>query len=285
MTVRDRIAVDEGNQAQLDAWDGTEGSYWAAHADEFDRAVVPHHARLMEAAAVAATERVLDLGCGAGETTLDAARAAHRGSAVGVDLSADLLAVARQRAEAGGVANAAFLQADAQVHPFEPASFDVAVSRTGAMFFADPHAAFANVARALSPGGRLVLVAWQGFGANEWFQEITGALAAGRDLQGPPPGAPGPFALSEPERVRAVLEGAGFGDVALEGFEAPMWFGTDADHAHRFILGLMGWMLEELDDDRREQARSALHGRLAAHETPGGVLLGSGAWLITATRR
>src|SRR5262249_5439282 len=159
---------------------------------------------LMAAAAISPAERVLDLGCGTGQTTRDAARAAGRGSAVGVDLSSRMLEYARRKAVDEGVTNATFEQVDAQIHTFAEESFDVTISRTSAMFFGDLVAAFTNVGRALVDGGRLALVVWQGPDGNEWIREISGALAAGRDLPGPPPNS-GPFSLSDPDRVRSVL--------------------------------------------------------------------------------
>jgi SAM-dependent methyltransferase len=177
-----------------------------------------------------------------------------------------------------------FVQADAQIHPFEPGAVDVAISRTGAMFFGDHIAAFTNIGRALRSGGRLVLVTWQPLAGNEWIREISGALAAGRELPAPSPDAPGPFALSDPDRVRSVLTSAGFTDIELDGTTAGMWFGNDADDAHRFVLGLMGWMLTGLDDAGHARASDALHATLAAHETPDGVHFASAAWAIQATR-
>jgi SAM-dependent methyltransferase len=278
------LPVDSSNAAQLRAWDGDEGAYWADHADDFDRSVAAYHEVLLAAAAITDTDRVLDIGCGTGQTTRDAARAAAGGSAFGVDLSARMLEHARRRAAEEGVSNASFQQVDAQVHPFPSEVFDVAISRTGAMFFGDLTAAFANIGRAMVPRGRLVLVVWQGLSANEWIREISGALAAGRDRPAPPPDAPGPFSLSDPARVHAILTAAGFADVELEATTAGMWFGADADHAHRFVLGLMGWMLDGLDDRGRARAVDALRATMAAHETGDGVVFGSAAWTIRATR-
>jgi SAM-dependent methyltransferase len=273
------------NAEQWRAWDGDEGAYWAAHADRFDPAVAPHHDRLMAAAAISAGERVLDIGCGTGQTTRDAARAASPGgTALGVDLSSGMLDVARARAADDGLDNVAFAQVDAQVHPFDPASFDVAISRTGAMFFGEPVVAFTNIARALRPGGRMALVAWQSFADNEWIREITGALTGGRPLSPPPPDAPGPFSLADPARVHALLDAAGFVDVDLTGVSAPEWFGVDADDAHAFVLGLAGWMLRDPDDDTRGRAVDALRSTMRAHEGPEGVTFGSAAWVITAKR-
>jgi SAM-dependent methyltransferase len=169
---------------------------------------------------------------------------------------------ARRRAAAEGLANVSFLQADAQIHPFEPGSFDLVISRTGASFFGDPAAGFANIASALRSGGRLVLMTWQAMPANDWIREISRDLGAGRDLPAPPPDAPGPFSLADPDRVRAVLAPAGFTDIDFQAIEAPMWFGTDADDAQRFVLGLLGWMLEGIDDAGRARARDDLRSTL-----------------------
>jgi SAM-dependent methyltransferase len=278
------VPIDPSNADQLRAWDGDEGAYWAEHADYFDRSVAAYHEKLMVTAAITDRDRVLDVGCGTGQTTRDAARAATSGSALGVDLSARMVELARRRAAEEGVDNASFEQVDAQIHPFPPAAFDVAISRTGAMFFGDLIAAFANIGHAMVRGGRLVLVTWQPLPANEWIREISGALAAGRGLPAPPADAPGPFSLSQPERVRSILTAAGFTDIDLEGTTAGMWFGTDADDAHRFVLGLMGWMLQGLEDTDRGRAIDGLRAAMAAHETPDGVVFGSAAWTIRATR-
>ena len=284
MTVASAVPVDSANVEQLRAWDGEEGDYWADNADYFDRSVAEYHGRLLATAAIGEQEHVLDIGCGTGQTTRDAARAASAGTALGVDLSSRMLDYARRRAADEGLTNVTFTQADAQIHPFEPGSYDVAISRTAAMFFGDHAAAFANIGRAVRPGGRLVLVTWQPLPGNEWIREISGALAAGRDLPSPPPDA-GPFALSDPDRVRTLLTGAGFADVELEGMTTGMWFGNDADDAHRFVLGLMGWMLEGLDDAGRVRAIDALHETMAAHEGADGVRFESAAWITHATRR
>ena len=284
MTVTKSLPVHESNVEQLRAWDGGEGAYWAEHADHFDRSVAAYHDTLFTAAAITRAERVLDVGCGTGQTTLDAARAAPDGSALGVDLSARMLEVARRRAAGDGVTNVSFRHADAQITPFPSEAFDVAISRTGAMFFGDPIAGFANIGRAIAPGGRIVLVAWQPLAANEWIREISGALAAGRDLPTPSPDSPGPFALSDRNRVRTILTEAGFTDIEMDGASEGMWFGDDADDAHLFVLGLMGWMLEGLDDSARGRATDGLRATLAAHETADGVVFGSAAWTIRATR-
>jgi SAM-dependent methyltransferase len=283
MAATNAVPVDSSNVEQLRAWDGDEGDYWADNAEYFDRSVAVYHRRLMTAAAIGERDHVLDVGCGTGKTTRDAARAASAGYALGVDLSSHMLDYARRRATEEGVANVTFAQADAQILPFEPGAYDVAISLTAAMFFGDHVAAFTNIGRALRRGGRLVLVTWQSLAGNEWIREISAALDAGRDLPTPPPDA-GPLSLSDPDRVRNLLTSAGFADVELEGTTTGMCFGNDADDAHRFVLGLMGWMLEGLDDAGRARAIDALHATMAAHATAHGVIFESATWLIQATR-
>lgn len=284
MTHNFATEVDPTNTAQLEAWDGNEGSYWAAKADRFDRCVSRYQRPLIEAGGIEPDSVILDIGCGTGQTTRDAARIATAGSAVGADLSSAMLDVARQSAAAEKIDNVRFEQWDVQTHPFEPESFDVAISRTGSMFFGDMEAAFTNVATALRPGGRLALLVWQSMADNEWFREIAGSLFTGRDLPMPPPDAPSPFSMSDPARVDKVLQSAGFANTQLEGRSEPMHFGADPDDAFDFILGLQGWMLNGLDQPGRERAMSTLRTSLESHASSNGVVYGSATWLITATR-
>ena len=198
--------VDPSNTEQARAWDGDDGAYWAHNAEQLDRSMAALHVPFMAAANLATHDRVLDIGCGTAQTTRDAARAASSGSAFGVDLSLQMIEQARHIAAREGLVNVSFEHADAQIHPFKDEYFDVALSRTGAMFFGDPVAAFTNIARALRRGGRLVLLTWQGLEGNEWIRELSTAMAAGRERPNPPVGAPGPFSLSDhptsPDRPR-----------------------------------------------------------------------------------
>jgi SAM-dependent methyltransferase len=279
------ISVALSNAAQLRAWDGTEGDYWAANAVRFERSLANYDAALFAAAAIRPAQHVLDVGCGTGATTREAARRATGGTATGIDLSTSMIAVARAAAERAGVGNACFLQGDAQVYPFPSEAFDVVVSRTGVTFFGDPHAAFANLAGATRPGGRLALLVWQAFAHNPWMVAITTALSAGRNLPPPPEGAPGPFALADPNRLRRLLTGAGFSRVELVDVRAPVNFGPDPDTAHALLAGLLHWMVADLDAPTRAGALAALRTTLAAHQTRRGVELDSAAWLVTAIRR
>ena len=280
----DQLPVDPANIDQRAAWDGDEGAFWAEHAGTFERSLERYDPSFTAAAAVQRDSRVLDVGCGTGRTTRDAARIATRGSALGVDLSAAMLRVARDSAVREGLTNVSFEQADAQIHPFAPRSFDVAVSHSSAMFFADKTAAFTNIHRALRPGGRLVLLVWQPLSANEWMLEIGTVLRAGREMPVPPPDAPPPFSLGDPVLVRDDLAAAGFQDVDVRGLSEPMWFGDRVPDTLAFVLGAAGWMLEGLGEDERRRAVGALQALLEAHQGPDGVTLGSACWLVTAHR-
>jgi SAM-dependent methyltransferase len=193
-----------------------------------------------------------------------------------------MIALARRLADADGLKNVRFEQADAQIYPFETATFDVAISRTGAMFFGDPVAAFSNIARGLRSGGRLCLLVWQPLADNEWIREIAIALRGGRQMPGPPPAAPGPFSLSDPDRTRSVLTDAHFTDVTIDGVHAPFCWAPDTASAYDMVLGLAGWMMQGLDESGRTRALEALNASLAAHAGPSGVVYDSAAWLITA---
>jgi SAM-dependent methyltransferase len=279
------VPVDATNADQLQEWDGEHGNYWATHADHYDRAMAGYHHGLLAAAHIGGIDRVLDIGCGTGQTTRDAARAADAGSALGVDLSSSMIDIARRRAAMEGLTNVRFAQVDAQIHAFDAETCDVAISRTGAMFFGDPAAAFSNIRRSLRPGARMALLTWQPPAANEWIRELSVALAAGRQLPTSAPDAPGPFSLSDPGRVKTILTRAEFTDIELTTTKAAMWFGEDIDVANHFVLGQFGWMLEGLDNTRRARALDALRATLTAHETDDGVVYESAAWIITATRR
>lgn len=277
------IDVDPGNTAMARAWGGTDGRHWARYADAYETALRAYDDDLWRAAGVQPNDRVLDVGCGTGSTTRQAARLASSGAVLGVDLSAPMLAVARARAEEAGL-SPSFRQGDAQTYPFPSADFDVVVSRTGAMFFADLPAALANLARSLRPGGRLVLLTWQPPQENEWISSFLTALSAGRDLPAPPADQPGPFALSDPERLRRLVVGAGFRPPTVRGLHRPMFFGRDVAEASEMVVGQLGWLLSGLDDEARGRAVSALHHDLDEHRTPEGIRYSSATWLTTATR-
>jgi SAM-dependent methyltransferase len=279
------LIADPSNTAQAEAWNGHEGTVWTAEAGRFDNAITESHGPFLAAAALAEDARVLDIGCGTGQSTRDAARVAVGGSALGIDLSSQMLEVARRTAAAEGLDNVEFLRADAQIHAFEGGTFDVAISRMGSMFFGDPRAAFANINRALRREGRLAMLTWQGLADNEWLSEFRGAMAVGRDLPTPPPDAPGPFSLSDPDRVRSILDAAGFVDVSFQSLHEPMTYGSDPDDVFDFVSGFFGWILDGLDATGRRQGLDALRATIVAHTGAHGVTFQSATWIIQARKR
>ncbi|WP_225094709.1 class I SAM-dependent methyltransferase [Streptomyces sp. CoH27] len=278
---------DVANTEQARAWNGPEGTHWARHQDRWNAVNGGFDAPLLDAAAITATHRILDIGCGSGRTTRLAALRAPRGHALGLDLSAPMLDEARARAKREGIANVSFTQGDAQVHPFEAGGFDAAVSRFGVMFFADPVAAFANVGRALTPGGRLAFICAAAPELNDWVVAVNalrGILPVG-DLGRP--GVPGMFSLAGPDRIREVLTMAGYTAVAVEQAHADGEWGQGAEDAAEFLLGTGPGrhLMDQADSTAQDRARHTLIDHLRAHErTDGTVLLRSTAWLVTADR-
>lgn len=275
------VRVHPSNVEQARAWDGDAGAYWAAHPDEFEHTLARYNPHLIAAGGIGPSARVVDVGCGTGDTSRAAARLAA--DVLGLELSSRMVEVARRRAAEAGLANVRFVQADAQVHPFDDDSIDLFMSRTGTMFFGDPVAAFANFARALRPGGRLAMLVWQEFARNEWIRAIMGAVGAGRDVPSAPPQGPGPFSMSDPDHVRRTLTRAGFDHVVIDGVAEPMCFGPTPEDAYRLVVGLTAWMLDGLDEPARVRALHNLRTTIDARFTPGdGVLFGSACWLVTA---
>jgi SAM-dependent methyltransferase len=269
----------EGNAGQA------AGEHRIRLADLFDAEVRPHNQRFRAAAGVRPHDRVLDVGCGTGQSTREAARAAFMGRVLGVDLSAAALELARRRSQDEGLGNVSYQLADAQVHPFLPAHFDRCVSRFGAMFFTDPVAAFTNIGRALRPGGRLVLLVWQGRDRNEWSSAIRQAVTGGTATPAPPAGGQHPFSLADPAVVEDLLAAAGFAEVGFTDVHEPVYYGRDSATAYDVVLGLRdtGELLAGLDAAATRQALRRLRAILAAHDAGGGVFFDSRAWIVTAT--
>ncbi|MEV0224384.1 class I SAM-dependent methyltransferase [Streptomyces sp. NPDC050704] len=279
-----RSADNVLNSQQAAAWNGYEGRYWADHQDRYDGLNDGANIPLLDAAAIAPTDRVLDIGCGNGHTTrLAAGRAAY---ALGIDLSAPMLERARASAVAGSVDNVDFVQADAQAYDFEKAAFDIAISRFGIMFFADPVEGFDNIARALRPGGRLAFVCPQDF---DRMDQSTVFAAIGEHVRLPDLSqstGPSPLAFADPDNTRRVLADAGFDNVAIEGIEQPQYWGEDADDAAGFLFGfgpLRHWLREAHADSLAEQrARQAAVDTFRTYQDDSGVRLIGRYWLVTA---
>jgi SAM-dependent methyltransferase len=284
MNSRPELIADPSNAAMAEAWDGNEGAFWTANADHFELGMEDTTPPFFAAAAIRPDDRVLDIGCGFGRTTCDAARIARNGSVVGIDLSSQMLALARKTAANEGLDNVVFEHADAQIYPFEHESFDIAISRLGSMFFGDSVAAFTNIGRALRPDGRLTLHTWQPLAENEWLSQFRAAVGVVRELPPPPPDGPSPFGLSDPDRVRAVLEAAGFTDVSFEDLRAPIRFGRNADDAFHFISGFFAWVRNGLDAADERRLDDALRATMIEHCTDRGVALNSASWIIQARK-
>jgi SAM-dependent methyltransferase len=215
---------DDQTQYQDQYWSGPEANHWLVHEHRYERMGVPFTRLVLDAAAVARTDRVLDIGCGTGSTTCTTARAADDGQALGVDISRPLLQRAEQRARHDGLTNVRFEHGDAQTYRLAPQGFDVAISRFGVMFFSDPTAAFANIARGLRPGGRIAFVCWQPLANNEWITMLASAAAQHIPLPPPDePGSPGPFSLGDRQHLAAVLDAAGLVDVAIQPVVESLW--------------------------------------------------------------
>ncbi|MGP4019789.1 class I SAM-dependent methyltransferase [Saccharopolyspora sp. 5N708] len=271
------------NVQQAEAWNGWEGEHWAENPDRYGGMVDDFNESFFTAAEIGERDRVLDVGCGTGHITRLAAAKAARGRVVGIDLSAPMLA--RARADAEGIANVAFEQGDAQVYPFPDGEFDVAVSRGGVMFFADLVGAFANIHRALRPGGRLVFICPTAPSPDGDYGRATAAL---REFShSPSPAAHGMMSLVDPERIREVLGQAGFGDITIDSVNATMTLGADAADAAAFICstGPARFNLQGLDQNTVDRIRDGVRDGFRPYETPQGVRLRGTVWLVTATRR
>jgi SAM-dependent methyltransferase len=256
-----------------------------ASLDFYDAELRAQHVHLRAAYGISPGDEVLDIGCGTGLTTREAARAAAPGCVVGVDVSERMLERARQLTAAERLDNVRYELGDAEVHRFDSAGFDAAISRFGTMFFSDPAAAFANIAAALRPGARLVLLVWQQRRQNEWARALDAAL--GDAAQPPPPGAD-PFSLGDAEATARILEGAGFDRVRFEEVHEPVLYGHDIDAALEFVLGFQDTTaaLASLSDGDAARTVERLRATLAAHYSDErGVVLDSRSWLISARRR
>ncbi|MFF4694266.1 class I SAM-dependent methyltransferase [Streptomyces chattanoogensis] len=276
------------NAEQEKAWNGYEGTHWARHHDRWDAVNAGFNEPLFTAAAIGARDQVLDVGCGAGHTTRLAARRAAGGRATGIDLSGPMLERARATTAQEKLTNVTFEQGDAQTHPFPPGTFDLAISRFGVMFFADPVAAFAAVRRALRPGGRTAFVCGADPESNEWLQAMTALRAHLPFGDFGAPGGPGMFSLADPQRIRTVLSAAGFTDITVTLVSGYGTWGRDADDAAALMLdsGPGRHLTGQVTPDVRDRARQALTDSLRAHEDGQGrgVRLRGTGWLVTARR-
>ncbi len=272
------------NAAQADYWNALAGQTWARFQAQLDRQIEPLGREAMRVLAPRAGERILDIGCGCGQTTMELAALTGAGGYVkGADISAPMLEIAKARPVLPGAVAPVFEQADAQVASFGDGAFDAAFSRFGVMFFADPVAAFANIRRALRPGGRLAFVCWRPFAENVWMRAPQEAAAPFMPASpAADPMAPGPFAFADAARVLGILGDAGFKDIALEKFDCLIGGGDLAQSLELALrVGPLGGALRE-HPELTQTVSGAVRDALAGYVTPKGVLMPAATWIVRA---
>ncbi len=282
------LAAEGPNAEQIEYWNAQSGPAWVAGQQLTDAMIRPLGLAAMERAGLRSGDNVLDVGCGCGDTSLELARRVAPGAVTGIDISTVMLAQARRNATAAGATNVSFANADAQTHDFGARTFDVLFSRFGVMFFADSTAAFTNLRRAMKPQGRLAFVCWQALPENPWM--FVPMMAVLQHLPPPPlpePGAPGPFAFADTERVRTILGDAGFGDIVCEPHLANIAIGGDKatlDQAVAFMLqiGPAGRALREADPSLRSAVEKSVREALVPYQAEGGVKMPAATWVVTA---
>jgi SAM-dependent methyltransferase len=269
-------------------WNEEAGPRWVALQERLDALFAALTVSAIDFAAPRAGDRVLDIGCGCGATVLELSRrVGPKGKVLGVDISAVMLEVARQRVAAQGLANTTLLRADASTHPFEPAIGDLAFSRFGVMFFDDSVRAFAAIRRALRPGGRLAFITWRRLSDNPWF--LVPYLAAKPLLPAQPPAdpeAPGPFRFADPDVLRRILSEAGFSAIDVMPHDSMMQLAGPGELARALDfavqIGPVSRALATADAGARAAAAAAIRAELAKHESANGIALAAGTWLVSA---
>jgi SAM-dependent methyltransferase len=271
------------NADQAEAWNGTSGRHFIEQRERHERMRARLTARLLAGGQVQDGQHVLDIGCGCGDVTIRTARATPRGHALGADLSRDQVAEARRLAACAGVANATFEVADAQVRAFPAGMFDLVLSNFGVMFFDDPAAAFANLRKALRPGGRLAFLCWRTREENPFFTTGFAEAAAVLGLRELPSGPAAAFSLADAGATGALLAGAGFGGIDFTRVDEPMLIGRDVDD----VLGYertspsAAGLLTELSPAQVAELTRHVHHDVAPYASPGGVTMPGAAWLVT----
>ncbi len=278
------------NNEQIKYWNGEGGERWAQRDDTMARLLHPVAEALLDHAGVPRAVDALDIGCGGGsQSLLLAQRIGSQGSVLGVDISAPLLAVARNKLAAlpEDSARVDFLQADAASHPFSGDSFDLLFSRFGVMFFDDPKAAFTNLRGALRSSGRLAFCCWQALRDNDWTRiPLQTALQFLPAPEAPAPNAPGPFAFADPDYIRDILHTAGYHNVQVTPHITTIRFGE----AHSLrdsvretaTIGPVSSLLTGQDPALLEQVFSALEESLAPYYSGGALNLPGAIWFVTA---
>ncbi len=278
------------NADMSEFWNGDGGERWVNFHQLTHEFLQPFGREAMEAAAIAQGERVLDIGCGCGDTSFDMARSVGpAGHVHGLDISKPIIAEARSRKAQLELKNVTFGCADAQVHQLEPELFDVAYSRFGIMFFDDPAAALSNIGGSLGTGGRLAFACWQPVADNKWVS--LSLETVGRHVPLPePPGSeePGPFSFGDPQRIIRILSEADFSGIEIAPKNETVSFGRSIEQATSFLmqLGPAGSAITQAEPDAETISEIAqdMGKALAPHHSGQGVNLGAAAWVVTARK-
>lgn len=276
--------TSEPNRGQAELWNTRAGNTWVELQELIDRLFAPVEAEVVEAGFPGAGGSVLDIGCGAGATTLAMARRlGPAGSRLGVDISAPLVEAAQRRAAEAGLDKVEFVAADVQAYAFEAARFDAAISRFGVMFFDDPVAAFANIRRALRPGGRLAFVAWRSPAENP-FMTAAGRAAAPflPELPAYEPDAPGQFGFAREQRVRQILGDAGWSAVEVRPLDIEVSLDAQELAIYAARMGPVGIALQAMDEEAGAPIREAVLRAFDPYVTDGAARFSLACWLVTA---
>jgi ubiquinone/menaquinone biosynthesis C-methylase UbiE len=276
----------ERNAEQIAYWNGPGGQHWADRQQAQDLILAPVSEVLIDRARPQAGERIIDVGCGCGATTLALApKVGPTGHVLGVDISAPMLARARQLASAGLPID--FALADATIFPFDPAGFDLLVSRFGVMFFADPALSFANLHKALRPSGRLTFACWREPRENPFFMAPLQAVYQHvPKLPQLGPEDPGPFSFASEQRVQRVLGEAGFTGIAMEpcdlSLDVAVGRGLDAAVETALEIGPAARALAEQPPDVVAAASQSIREALVSFARGQAVPLPASIWIVTA---
>ena len=276
------------NSEQIAEWNGALGQRWVAMQQEIDHIVVPFGTAALKAAAPQPGERVIDIGCGCGGTSIELSRIVGAGGAVlGLDVSQPMLEVARARGALANCAHLAFRHGDASEAEL-PANIDLLFSRFGVMFFSQPSQAFSHLRKSLRPGGRCVFVCWRTPRDNAWAMTPLSAARAALGVTPAPadPNAPGPFAFADEARVRAILSGAGFGAIGMQRFDAALSLGATPRSAAEAAtqIGPVSRFVREVGAEHLPAILDAVERTLAPLAAPDGhVKLNGSTWIFSAT--
>jgi len=280
------------NEEAIEAWNGPLFDRFVRFRDIVITGLGAHGEVALELYPPQSGQRVLDVGCGFGDTTQRIAElVGPSGEVVGVDVAERFIEVSREEAAQAGLRNVRFDVRDVELTDFDGEQFDYAYSRFGTMFFANPVAALRNVRRALRPGGRLCSVVWRRKLDNDWMHSaelvVKGFVEKPEDSEEPTCG-PGPFSMADADTTSAIFLSAGFADITLHRCDIPILIGADIDGAIEFVtaLGPAGEVLRLLGDradEQRPQILAALRKDLARFEGPDGVTAPASTWIVAAT--